>query len=375
MRANPPKQETGKTEKTKSKTTSKSPRRCLLIVDVCPFSPPLLFRLWVGFFCSFSFSPRMVEHHLVAFAKSINLSKRLLLASNQPAPLNNYIHCYQIQPPGTITFIGINQAALLKHYIHCYQINQPPWTITFIAAKSTSPEQLHSLVSNQPPVSHLGAKMDLNSRASEGAFPVATSTSFCWHQNIALLSTWCKQLTKMNPVPKMAPWRSHFWPHVQLSKKNQKSMSTVPFLGPSGGTKNETAKSQNQQQRSPEITQCKHLPRCAMARRHPPWTSWIILRWCVRDVQTTSRKYVSKLLVRIRMVSLCRRCSGVLSHAIAGPVTITLPWASAGWSSKCCNWSGLWRHGQDCLNSVSFDARAAYTVWSWGFWLGGELEP
>ena len=34
-----------------------------------------------------------------------------------------------------------------------------------------------------------------------------------------------------------------------LVKEQKKSIFTVPFLGPSGGTKNETAKSQNQQQR------------------------------------------------------------------------------------------------------------------------------
>jgi len=32
-------------------------------------------------------------------------------------------------------------------------------------------------------------------------------------------------------------------------KEQKKNTFTVPFLGPSGGTKNETAKSQNQQQR------------------------------------------------------------------------------------------------------------------------------
>ena len=35
-----------------------------------------------------------------------------------------------------------------------------------------------------------------------------------------------------------------------LVKEQKKSIFTVPFLGPSGGTKNETAKSQNQQQKA-----------------------------------------------------------------------------------------------------------------------------
>ena len=41
-------------------------------------------------------------------------------------------------------------------------------------------------------------------------------------------------------------WRSHFWDRMhRLVKKQKKSTFTVSFLGPSGGTKNETAKSQN----------------------------------------------------------------------------------------------------------------------------------
>ena len=45
-------------------------------------------------------------------------------------------------------------------------------------------------------------------------------------------------------------WQSHFWDRMHsLVKEQKKSTFTVPFLGPSGGTKNETAKSQNQQQR------------------------------------------------------------------------------------------------------------------------------
>ena len=48
----------------------------------------------------------------------------------------------------------------------------------------------------------------------------------------------------------MGPRRSHFWDGMHsLVKEQKKNIFTVPFLGPSGGTKNETAKSQNQQQR------------------------------------------------------------------------------------------------------------------------------
>ena len=61
------------------------------------------------------------------------------------------------------------------------------------------------------------------------------------------------QKMNLNTVPKMGPqaqkWdrrRSHFWDRMhRLVKKQKKSTFTVSFLGPSGGTKNETAKSQN----------------------------------------------------------------------------------------------------------------------------------
>ena len=53
-------------------------------------------------------------------------------------------------------------------------------------------------------------------------------------------------------------WRSHFWDHMHsLVEEQKKSTFTVPFLGPSGGTKNETAKSQNPQQRPTRATNKK----------------------------------------------------------------------------------------------------------------------
>ena len=53
-------------------------------------------------------------------------------------------------------------------------------------------------------------------------------------------------------------WRSHFWDRMRrLVKKQKKGTFTVSFLGPSGGTKNETAKSQNQQQRPTRATNKK----------------------------------------------------------------------------------------------------------------------
>ena len=58
--------------------------------------------------------------------------------------------------------------------------------------------------------------------------------------------------------PPGTAWRSHFWDRMHcLVKEQKKSTFTVPFLGPSGGTKNETAKSQNQQQRPTRATNKK----------------------------------------------------------------------------------------------------------------------
>ena len=74
----------------------------------------------------------------------------------------------------------------------------------------------------------------------------------------------CNSDTKtLKNEPKNGPkngtaWRSHFWDHMHsLVKEQKKSTFTVPFLGPSGGTKNETAKSQNPQQRPTSATNKK----------------------------------------------------------------------------------------------------------------------
>ena len=63
----------------------------------------------------------------------------------------------------------------------------------------------------------------------------------------------------LNTVPKMGPPDSPiFWDRMHsLVKEQRKSTFTVPFLGPSGGTKNEIAKSQNQQQRPTRATNKK----------------------------------------------------------------------------------------------------------------------
>ena len=91
-------------------------------------------------------------------------------------------------------------------------------------------------------------------RAPLVALPAAISHKASLKPKRCASATLIKQTSKMNlnMVPKMGPpgGPSHFWDRVhRLVKKQKKSSFTVSFLGPSGGTKNETAKSQNQQQR------------------------------------------------------------------------------------------------------------------------------
>ena len=83
-------------------------------------------------------------------------------------------------------------------------------------------------------------------RASLVAFPVAISHKVSVDtKTLRFLNPDAKIFTKIN-----LNRRSHFWDRMHsLVKEQKKSIFTVPFLGPSGGTKNETAKSQNQQQR------------------------------------------------------------------------------------------------------------------------------
>ena len=98
-------------------------------------------------------------------------------------------------------------------------------------------------------------------RAFLVALPVAIS------HKASLKPTRCPSATLIQKEstnePKHGPknetaWRSHFWDRMHsLVKEQKKSTFTVPFLGPSGGTKNETAKSQNQQQRPTRATNKK----------------------------------------------------------------------------------------------------------------------
>ena len=107
-------------------------------------------------------------------------------------------------------------------------------------------------------------------RASLVALPVAISHKASLKPKRCASATLIQKTSKMNlnTVPKMGPpgspiygpkngtaWQSHFWDRMHsLVKEQRKSTFTVPFLGPSGGTKNEIAKSQNQQQRPTRAT-------------------------------------------------------------------------------------------------------------------------
>ena len=98
-------------------------------------------------------------------------------------------------------------------------------------------------------------------RAPLVALPAAISHKASLKPKRCASATLIQQTSKNEPKhgPKNGTaWRSHFWDRVhRLVKKQKKSSFTVSFLGPSGGTKNETAKSQNQQQRPTRATNKK----------------------------------------------------------------------------------------------------------------------
>ena len=88
-------------------------------------------------------------------------------------------------------------------------------------------------------------------RASLVALPAAISHKASLKPKRCASATLIQQTSKNEP--KHGPKdRMH-----RLVKKQKKSFFTVSFLGPSGGTKNETAKSQNQQQRPTRATNKK----------------------------------------------------------------------------------------------------------------------
>ena len=95
-------------------------------------------------------------------------------------------------------------------------------------------------------------------RASLVALPAAIRHKASLKPKRCASATLIQQTSKNEPKhgPKNGTARrSHFWERMhRLVKKQKKSTFTVLFLGPSGGTKNETAKSQNQQQRPTRAT-------------------------------------------------------------------------------------------------------------------------
>ena len=78
------------------------------------------------------------------------------------------------------------------------------------------------------------------------ALPVAISHKASLKPKRCASATWIQKTSKNEPKhgPKNGTaWRSHFWDRMHtLVKEQKKSTFMVPFLGPSGGTKNETAK-------------------------------------------------------------------------------------------------------------------------------------
>ena len=98
-------------------------------------------------------------------------------------------------------------------------------------------------------------------RVGTVALPVAISHKASLKPKRCASATLIQKTSKNEPKhgPKNGTaWRSHFWDRMHsLVKEQKKSTFTVPFLGPSGGTKNETAKSQNQQQRPTRATNKK----------------------------------------------------------------------------------------------------------------------
>ena len=82
-------------------------------------------------------------------------------------------------------------------------------------------------------------------RASLVALPVAISHKVSLKPKLCASATLIQKTSKNEPKHGPKKWdRMH-----SLVKEQKKSTFTVPFLRPSGGTKNETAKSQNPQQR------------------------------------------------------------------------------------------------------------------------------
>jgi hypothetical protein len=113
-------------------------------------------------------------------------------------------------------------------------------------AKSQNPQQRPTLATTTK--LQLGLLKQPAYRFGTVALPVAINHKISLKQKLCASATLIQKTSKNQP--KHGPRRSHFWARMHnLVKKQKKNTFTVPFLGPSGGTKYETAKSQNPQQR------------------------------------------------------------------------------------------------------------------------------
>ena len=110
-----------------------------------------------------------------------------------------------------------------------------------------------------------------------------------------------------------------------LVKEQKKSTFTVPFLGPSGGTKNETAKSQNQQQRPTRATNKKWQLRSVKQQAHRVGTEEA--RTCEAWFQLTFRPQKWNLKAH-----MWHQLASGYCVAIVAPVSPT-PWPSYPYAS------------------------------------------
>ena len=94
-------------------------------------------------------------------------------------------------------------------------------------------------------------------RASLVALPAAISHKASLKPKRCASATLIQQTSKNEPKHGPKNGLPFLGPHAPLSKKTKEKLFHGSFLGPSGGTKNETAKSQNQQQRPTRATNKK----------------------------------------------------------------------------------------------------------------------
>ena len=84
----------------------------------------------------------------------------------------------------------------------------------------------------------------------------------------------------------------------RLVKKQKKSTFTASFLGPSGGTKNETAKSQNQQQRPTRATNKKRQLRLVKQQAYRVGTVAVAMIRLLGDTTNEGLAQAKNILAR-----------------------------------------------------------------------------